>query len=401
LLELPLLSSAGTDFVRTCLELPELLATVADRHLVVAIDEFQELAGLSSSKKGGDPLPLMRSVWQRHQRVGYVVSGSSRSLLVELATSEHSPFFQHFTLMDVGPFGEDDAVELLVQASADRDGIAPELARQVFHTVGGNPFYLQVVGEALTGHGPPDARALKECLQHELFSRTGRLALYFEGEYQRLVGRATTLAAALDGLAQGPQRLTDVAQRIGTPTGAALNYLGRLGDAVVRTEAGLYALADAVFGLWLRWRQPGGSALPMTLVGDEGEKAAAAHLARLGFELVYQSRGSRGAFDLLATRGSAQLGVQVKRKALPLRFAKAEWNRMAADARRYGWLWAVAAVDAEGKVRMLDPGCAGHGKGVTLGEDAVVENVLRWIDTAVVPEAGPAPKARRGRATGG
>ena len=48
------------------------------------------------------------------------------------------------------------------------------------------------------------------------------------------------------------------------------------------------------------------------------ERVVAEHLARSGFELVYQSRGSRGAFDLLATRGAQQLGVQVKRSPLPL-----------------------------------------------------------------------------------
>jgi AAA+ ATPase superfamily predicted ATPase len=397
LLELPVSPAGDTAFVRSCLELPERLAVALDRHFVVAIDEFQELAGLASNRKAGDPLPLMRSVWQRHTRVGYIVSGSARSLLVELATSEHSPFFQHFALMDVGAFAEADAIELLVQASADRAPIGEALARQVFRTVGGHPFYLQVIGEAMADKacGAVDERTLKESIQQELFSRTGRLALYFANEYQRIVGRATTLAATLDGLAQGPRRLTDVAQTIGAPTGATLNYLERLGDAVMRTDEGLHTLTDPVFGLWLRWRQPGGTVLPMTLVGDDGERAAATHLGGLGFELVYQSRGSRGAFDLLATRGSIQLGVQVKRKALPLRFSKAEWNRMEADAQRYGWLWAVAAVDADGHVSLLDPARAKAGTAMTLDERAVIDNLLRWLDTASEPVRARRPRPRK------
>jgi|GEM_PF-1320298 len=387
LLDLPTHPAADTGFVRACLELPEKLAVFLGRPFVVAIDEFQELAGLAQVKKGSDPLPLMRSVWQRHKRVGYVVSGSGRSLLVKLATSEHSPFFQHFALMDVGPFSEADSVELLVRASADRGPITPELARQVFRAVGGHPFYLQVMGEAMTDKaaGAPDERTLKESLQQELFSRTGRLALYFANEFQRLVGRATTLAATLESLAQGPRRLTDVAKDIGAPTGATLNYLDRLGDAVVKTQSGLYALADPVFGLWLGWRRPGGTVLPMTLVGSEGERAVAEHLARLGFELVYQSRGSRGAFDLLATRGSAQLGVQVKCKPMPLRFGKGEWNRMEADASRYGWRWAVAAVakDANaGQVFLLDPGLAKRGAAISLDARARIDNVLVWLESA-------------------
>jgi hypothetical protein len=102
-LELPLLplDPAG---LRLCLDLPERLGEAASARVLVAIDEFQELAQLSSKRGGTDPLPLLRSVWQRHQRVAYVVSGSARTMLTELVTSERSPFFQHFSVMDLGPF---------------------------------------------------------------------------------------------------------------------------------------------------------------------------------------------------------------------------------------------------------------------------------------------------------
>lgn len=382
LLELPHLPANGNGFVRDCLDLPEQIAQATRGHLVVAIDEFQELASLGAGKNAVDPLPLMRSVWQRHRRVSYIASGSARSLLVRLATSEHSPFFQHFTLLEVEPFSEEDGIRLLMGASAPESPIREPLARRIFGLVGGNPFYLQVLGEALTEHPAwltDEDRALKESLQQVLFSRTGRLALYFANEYQRLVGRATTLAATLDCLAEGPRRLADLARSLKAPSGAALGYVERLGDAVVRTEKG-HALADPVFGLWLRWRRPGGTALPMKLVGDEGERAAAEHLARLGFELIYQSRGSRGAFDLIAMRGPAQLAVQVKRKALPLRFTKAEWHRMEADAGRYGWEWAVAAVGADGAVALLDRTKAKRGAAFSLGADAAIDNVLAWLE---------------------
>jgi hypothetical protein len=51
------------------------------------------------------------------------------------------------------------------------------------------------------------------------------------------------------------------------------------------------------------------------------------------------------------------LGVQVKRSPLPLRFKKSEWNRMSADAKRFGWHWAIAAVSTEpqASVAILDP----------------------------------------------
>jgi len=65
-------------------------------------------------------------------------------------------------------------------------------------------------------------------------------------------------------------------------------------DAVVRGSDGRYRLADPVFGLWLSWRQPGGTVVPMQVIDDEAEQQVAQHLARMGFDLVYPSRASRG-----------------------------------------------------------------------------------------------------------
>ena len=117
----------------------------------------------------------------------------------------------------------------------------------------------------------------------------------------------------------------------------------------------------------------------MVVVGDDAERAVAHRLAEMGFELVYQSRASRGAFDLLGIRAGLQLGIQVKRAALPLRFSRAAWHRLAADAARLGWRFIVAAVTPEGGVTFLDPGKAHVAKAVTLGEKAELKNLLAWL----------------------
>jgi hypothetical protein len=139
-------------------------------------------------------------------------------------------------------------------------------------------------------------------------------------------------------------------------------------------------LADPVFARWLQWRQPGGTVVPMSLVGDEAEKSVASALAATGLDLVYQSRASRGSFDLLGIRGSTQVGIQVKRSALPLRFPRTAWSRMEADAARLGWAWVAASVDRQGKVTILDPARARRGREVRLDQAAAIENLLLWLD---------------------
>ena len=118
----------------------------------------------------------------------------------------------------------------------------------------------------------------------------------------------------------------------------------------------------------------------MSVVGDEAEKAVANALSAMGFDLVYQSKGSRGAFDLLATHGALQLGIQVKRSPLPLRFNRNEWSRMVAEGRSLRWHWIVASVNPSGEVNMLDPAKASVKKSITLAGKAVISNLLLWLD---------------------
>lgn len=374
--------------ITSCLELPERLAKALDLHLVIAIDEFQELASLEAGRPRIDPFAVMRSIWQRHRHVAYVISGSARTMLTELVTSERSPFFQHFSLMALAPFRRDDAIDLLVEAAPPDRSIDHELAGRIVDVIGGHPFYLQLVGETLTAMRPPiDDVAFKEALGQLLFVRTGRLALYFENEYHRAVGRSASHAAILTAVAAAPRRLGELATEIKAATGAATSYLDRLGDILVRGDDERWRLADPMFGLWLRWRAPGGSAVPMTVVGDEAERATAEALARLGFDLVYQSRASRGAFDLLATRGARQLGVQVKRTDLPAHIGVADWKRMHAESARLGWRWVIAAVAKDGVVHFLDPHKARARRGITLTASAAIDNVLLWLDRAAKPAA--------------
>lgn len=361
------------------LDLPEKLAAATERYVVSAWDEFQEVAAIRG--RGKALLSTLRSRWQQHQRVAYIISGSEPTMLRELVLDHGSPFFQHFDVMSLGPLPHAEAVELMQTAS---QGVLPdESIAQLIATVGTHPFYLQVCGEELVRSGAPyDDNAIKDLLQRLMFSRTGRLALYFERVHMDAVGRSARLDATLRAIAlEGPLRLTDIAKEIGASSADALRYLDRLADIVRRGDDDTYTLADAPFRLWLAWRSPGGAAVPMSVLGDHAERLVAAHLASMGFDLVYQSRASRGAFDLLATRGPRQIGVQVKRTSLPLVFETEAWWRMHAEAARFNWRWVVCAV-VDGEVIYLDPARARVGKTVRVHADAAVDNLLGWADEA-------------------
>ena len=98
----------------------------------------------------------------------------------------------------------------------------------------------------------------------------------------------------------------------------------------------------------------------------------------MGFELVYQSRASRGAFDLMALRGGQALGIQVKRTTMPLRFSLDAWHRMESEAARLGWSWVLANVH-DSKVNFLDPNQARVKKTARVHAEAAIDNLLAWV----------------------
>jgi hypothetical protein len=79
-----------------------------------------------------------------------------------------------------------------------------------------------------------------------------------------------------------------------TITPAVLPRLARLGDVIRRREDGAFELSDPVMALWLGWRAPGGAAVPMGVLGDEGERHVAPVPGGAGLRVVYQSKASRG-----------------------------------------------------------------------------------------------------------
>jgi Holliday junction resolvase len=126
----------------------------------------------------------------------------------------------------------------------------------------------------------------------------------------------------------------------------------------------------------------------MSVIGDEAERATALALARLGFEVVFQSRASRGAFDLLALRGTHSLAVQVKRSSLPLSFDRESWARMEAEAKLHQWRWVIAQIGQDDMVTWLEPARTQQGKTVRIGSKAEMQNLLLWLDGPEHPAPG-------------
>lgn len=347
------------------LQLPQAVAADLGTTLVVVMDEFQELDRLRRirrlEERVEDPFGFIRGLWQRQKNVSYMVAGSRVTLLRQILTEEREALFQHFEMLELGPFPRDETLTMLARILGSESPAEEPTVRRILDLLGDHPFYVRVVAQEAVGgrsasrSGPDEtARRLKEALQASLFEQNGRLSLFMEQRYRLLVGESSLLEAVLRGFVR-PARPTDVAEKLHVRTGAVGSALKTLmqGDALRKRSDGLYEFTDPTFALWLEHQVDFRQAMPPLLVGNDAEQTVGRKLAAGGFRGVYQSRASRGAFDLLAIHDTRVFGLQVKKRRLPCTVGKTELNRLREDARRLGFHPVLAVVSGE-YVRFYD-----------------------------------------------
>ena len=78
------------------LQLPEKIAQTKNVHLVVCLDEFQQIADFGDSLKFQKKL---RSIWQHQQNVTYYMFGSKKHLMENIFNDKSKPFYKFGDMM--------------------------------------------------------------------------------------------------------------------------------------------------------------------------------------------------------------------------------------------------------------------------------------------------------------
>lgn len=123
------------------LQLPEQIAERKGIHLVVCIDEFQQVGefpnALTVQKR-------MRGVWQHQQHVSYCLFGSKKHLMTQLFTSRRMPFYQFGEINELGKIPTDDWVPFIQQRFlSNGQQIDESYARRICQTVDNYSSYVQ------------------------------------------------------------------------------------------------------------------------------------------------------------------------------------------------------------------------------------------------------------------
>jgi hypothetical protein len=245
---------ATIENLREVLELPERLCG-KNRSIVIAIDEFQEVAELGL---GAQFERTMRSVVERQEHVSYLFLGSKTHILERMFALKSRPFYnsaQKFLLQR--PPAEESAEFLVERFSSVSMKLDRPLAEQMVRKVDNVPYYLQALGSwtfnVVYQHGGKKVRVADVDAAFESLYDAERILLEdtFKAhpETQRLLMRA---------LAVEPINRFDEDYRVrhGLKSTSTVNTALRrlVADSTIEKSDAVYVLANPLLAYYLKMK---------------------------------------------------------------------------------------------------------------------------------------------------
>jgi|ECHnycMinimDraft_1075156.scaffolds.fasta_scaffold06903_1 AAA+ ATPase superfamily predicted ATPase len=241
----------GTNYkesVRELLDLPQLMAEKLRKRLVVVMDEFQYLRLAEQNYPG--LFHLLRSKWQFHKDVVYVVSGSSVGLLERMFSSGEEPFYQFFFPIYVKPFDRGVSLRFLKSGLEDEGKkYSEEALAKAVDELDGIPAWLNYFGLETLGCEAVEQNCVAKTL--ERMYNDPVIVRMVEGEYNKL-GKNAKLVISFLARRGGMGNLRGVGLRKSSLM-EGVNSLLREGY-LTREGRGVYRIVDPVIAKVLRIR---------------------------------------------------------------------------------------------------------------------------------------------------
>ncbi|NJE25232.1 ATP-binding protein [Thermococcus sp. MV5] len=233
-------------------ELQEDILEKLGQKAVFILDEFQEVRNISSF------LELMRAVTEKQENIAYFISGSAVRMMEEILSAE-KPFFGQFRRIYLTGLPKEDTF-ILARAIFENAEIeySNSALEALYKLTSGHPFYIHAVCRRLIEEGfeKVSKREVEYAFLTELLMESGDIYMHLDYVFNESLSRAyrgpvhreiLLILAREEGL-----KLSEVAKRLGKPSGEVSNYLKFLlrTDLITR-ENGRYYFTDKLMRFWL------------------------------------------------------------------------------------------------------------------------------------------------------
>lgn len=232
------------------LNLPERIAQKHDIHIVVCIDEFQQIGEFPDSLAVQKRL---RSVWQHQQNVSYCLFGSKKHLMANLFQNKRMPFYQFGEMIFLDKIPTEDWIKYITKQFDSRGKhISPELALKICEVVDNYSSYVQQLSWNVFAETEKEVteKTLSIAID-ELFAQSSALFM------QQIEGLTTFqmnfIRAICSGIHTGfGTQATLQNFNLGTKSNLSRIKTSLTEKEIIETINGQVYLADPVFELWFR-----------------------------------------------------------------------------------------------------------------------------------------------------
>ncbi len=231
------------------LEMAEAIAIRKDLHIVVCIDEFQNIGFYD------DPVAFqktLRAAWQKQSRVSYCLYGSKRHMLMDVFASPSMPFYKFGDLIFLekisrvhwGPFIQN-------RFKTTKKSITRAQAERIATTVDLHPYYVQQLAQIcwLRTEKKVEDATIDEATEHLVL----QLSMLFQGITE---GLTTSQVNFLMALTDGVERLSaaETLREYGLGSSAHIAVIKKalMQKEIIDDQGGVIDFLDPVYRLWLR-----------------------------------------------------------------------------------------------------------------------------------------------------
>jgi len=235
------------------LQLPEKIGRDQGVHLVVCIDEFQQIGEMPDSLSIQKRL---RGVWQHQRNVSYCFFGSKRHLMTKLFQNRRMPFFQFGEMMFLDKIPTEDWVPFIC-ARFERQGkhISEDLARRICETVEGNSSYVQQLAWNVLAE--TEKTTTEQDFLHGVEALLAQCSALFEEQLKGLTGyQLNFLRALCDGVTGdfGSKSVLET-YNLGTKSNITRIKTALQGKELIDYDKNGVYLEDPVFKMWFKGNQ--------------------------------------------------------------------------------------------------------------------------------------------------
>lgn len=229
------------------LNLPETIAKAKGLHVIVCIDEFQQLAKLPEWKHLEG---TMRSVWQQQQNTNYCLYGSKWHMMLDIFGNSANPFYRFGQLLTLNKIEKTYWIPYITKNFNDYGkSISETMANKICDTVECHSWYVQQLCFLIWTH--TDHEVTEDIFNNQLKMLLDTNADMFLADIDKL---STSQVAFLKAVAMGEEHFNakDVVAKynLGSPRTITKNKQAMVEKDILEKKKGKLFFVDPVFRLW-------------------------------------------------------------------------------------------------------------------------------------------------------